>query len=131
MKAIEMITDSDRITVRRGCVNVNIIGNTDWEQANLEPNTRYACCMIPIPEGFRLATEEDFKDGPRSARATSDLQGVWDVMGGRYDGGCNSIIYAIPIETEAQNRRKELEKRLKDAEAMVASVRKDLAKEDK
>ena len=128
MKAIEMMTSMGGFTGLSGQPQLKECN--EWEEANLSPNTRYACCMIPIPEGFRLATEEDFKDGPREG-LTRFMEGSWDDFPYPQCGTCfNELVYAIPIATPASTRRKELEKRLKDAEALVASVREDLAKED-
>ncbi len=134
MKVIEMITDDEGFTRRgdgiKAWLGVDEGLPDDWESDNFAPDTRYACCMIPIPDGYRLATEEDFRDGPRVAKTAHSFAPDWDRVNGCYSGDSPELIYAVPIETEASNRRRELEKRLKDAEALVASVRKDIAKED-
>jgi len=77
-----------------------------------------------------LATEEDregTKPIPYAVWIPNDQE--W-VVQGRDRSWYGQYLYAIPIATPASTRRKELEKRLKDAEALVASVREDLAKED-
>lgn len=59
MKAIQMRTNAARVTHdnRDGLAYLRNAGL--WEIDNLKPDTNYACIMVEIPEGWRLATEED------------------------------------------------------------------------
>ena len=133
MKVLEMVTRDDEIT-RRNEKNgkpMPYLDNTyGWQRKNLSPNTRYACCMIPIPECFRLATEEDVDASAvnmtecKCFTSKEDSQGGWrDREKGRY---YDDIVYIVPIKSAKDTKIEALQARLKDAEAEVAKVRSEL-----
>ena len=99
MKAIEMMTDDHRITMTRAsgewmpCLQ----GIGGWEYANLKPNTRYACCMVEMPEGYRLATEEDRKGEKPSSAKLLYLNHWENVPQGNHRWDPDSV-YIVPIK---------------------------------
>ena len=59
IKAIEMITNGHGVTN-----SATVLCGGDiaaWEAKNLEPSTRYATLLIPIPDGYRLVTDDERK----------------------------------------------------------------------
>ncbi len=132
MNVIEMRTNKLGVTARNiggSC----LVGCTAWEANNLLPDTRYACCMIPIPEGYRLATEEDKKHGNPKPEGFLYMDeqtrfGEWSEPHRKVTSPTwfTRSIYAVPIKTEKDTKIEALQARLKDAEAEVAKVRSEL-----
>jgi len=127
MKAIEMMTDAGGITTEIIDVNhtLALVGNTCWEKGNLKPHTRYACCMVEIPEGYRLANDEDKEcDKPQSALFLNNS--YWDSVSNDSCWGFGNV-YIVPIA----DKNAELVERLRKAEEEVAAVRKELGNASK
>ncbi len=131
MNVLEMMTEESGITIPyndSGKRIPDICGTKHWQRDNLTPNTRYACCMIPIPEGYRLATEDDRKGAkPAGYSHRSNVTNCW--LDGRSIGGKQwdaDKLYAVPIKSAKDTKIEALQARLKDAEAEVAKVRGEL-----
>ena len=116
MIAIEMKTDSRGRTDTGGAF---IWAPNDWEVKNLKPDTRYACYMVEIPDGYRLATEEDKCGGRFNGRRCYWGDGWKEAFGQRWE---ERIAYIVPIA----DKNAELRERLRKAEEEVAAVRKEL-----
>ena len=129
MKVLEMITRDDEITRRdeKDGKPMPYLENTyGWQRKNLSPNTRYACCMIPIPEGYRLITQEE-----QEGISTANKYLLWNYGKPTWKDGRINVPWGdspniVPIKTEKDTKIEALQARLKDAEAVVAKVRDDL-----
>ena len=68
-----------------------------WQKNNLKPATSYACVMIEIPDGYRLATEEEMqKPKPEHAKFFSDTERRWmRIQTYAWD---RDLLYALPIK---------------------------------
>ena len=102
MTTIEMLTDNQGATTRYGAGTRFTLSSNRFSQQlalKLQPNTRYAVQMIPIPDGYRLATNEDRK-GPKPARTKYwSCSSFWKWPG---NGGSwvPDAAYIVPIEPE-------------------------------
>jgi hypothetical protein len=122
VKVLEMETDGYSSTIISNTIFLD--GSPSWERDNLKPNTKYACVMIPLPEGYRLATVEELKELPKKSQALIDFE--WLISGREGRSADKDYIYAVPIETSQDAKVKELQQKLKDAEEQVKAVRKEM-----
>ena len=104
MKAVEIRTNTKGWSdVHLSADGLCLTSNTD-SALGLEPDSRYAVVAVKLPDGYRLATEED-ESSSVSVRGCfwpdNDGLDMWD----RCVVGCASLgthsIYAVPITPPA------------------------------
>ena len=103
--------------------NSNSINGFDarfWETSNYKPNTTYAMTLTEMPDGYRLATDEDKKGTKPSWYMHTNLSSNGFMNGGQINGfTCDwrqDTIYIVPIETDTDRKRKEIENEIKEAQ---------------
>jgi len=131
VRVLEMITDSRRETI--SCKDEPFLANCDtlWERNNLAPNTRYAVLLVPIPDGHRLAGASekpqsalnsirgDMRVGKTNMHFPSSGQNI----------GLVDAIGIVSIKSERDVKHEALQAQLKEAEALVAEVRKAMVEQ--
>ena len=96
MKANVIPMRTDKKGATQQSIGFFLGGNKGWEQRNLKPNTDYACIMMAIPEGHKLANESEIKE------KVSSVESCCHKFEPRYDSvyegnACWSEIYAHDI----------------------------------
>ena len=132
MKTIEMITSDNKITQAwSGGKNYKCLRCEDeynetyeWQRKNLDPDSRYACVLIKIPEGYRLATEED--KGDIEHKYIDNISDGWKDAHRIWDTDLELFINAVPLEIPKDTKRKELEDKLEKARQEIKSVEEQL-----
>ena len=113
MKILTMVTDIDAYYGEVCGEQINLLGEGDCKSC-----TQYALPLIEIPEGYRLANKEDrLKSKPEGYIYLYNLRDGfkkgWDTVSMVWD---ENTIYLVPIETEADRKRKEIENEIKEAQ---------------
>ena len=99
MKALEMRTNELGVTKMDTAKDqaAYIVNIPRWQKNSLKPATSYACVMIEIPDGYRLATEEDMKKPkPEHAKFFSDTERRWKRV--QTYAWARNLLYALPIK---------------------------------
>lgn len=129
MNVLEMTTGREGTTVHEASTRTQsprIIGTGCWQKNNLKPNTKYACVMVEIPEGYRLATKEDKEGKKPCPYAILDMNGPEIISGGFVKEWLYETLYAVPEKTEQDRKRDKIEQKIKDAEAKLQEARSEL-----
>jgi len=132
VKIVEMKTDEFGITRKKDgedefkyCLHEDCC---TWEYNNLKPYKRYVCAMIPIPDGYRLATDEDMKSNkPDGYKYMENISIGWQ-NGYKYNRGkwhdCRT--YIVPIKSERDKKKEAIEDKLAEARAIVRKAEEEL-----
>ena len=95
MKAVETITNNVGGTTGRNAVYMET-----RHALGLEPNSRYALMAVKLPDGYRLATEDDRTQTHRDAKRLiiAGKQAVFTTQRGMME---DTVFYAVPITPPA------------------------------
>lgn len=129
VRVLEMETNEEGITKKRtGGFRIDGPGIYQWEQNNLDPKTRYAVLMVPIPDGHRLAVDGEAGGCLVSNSAYREVVRTDTANWSSFETSTEGSIRIVPIKSERDVKREAVEARIEAAEAELKKARVELGK---